>query len=189
MMSMEDTIQNKLQIQQTLKENMPSLKNIAQYKNDPFKLIDDGYEFLDLENYQLAFELFSFGAAIDNTDCELLNGLGISLCELGRLEEAKIILERAIRLCPDDAITYANLAGVYWEIENHDMAIHYYHKSIEYDPNIEETYYNLINLYIETGALYMAFIFCLDFLQRFPGSGEATELLSDIILNLGISLY
>ena len=87
---------------------------------------------------------------------------------MGRFNESRKILERAIRINDEDAVTFANLAGVYWELEDYDMAIHNYHRSISLDAEIEETYYNIINLYIETGSLYMAFILCLEFRSRFP---------------------
>jgi tetratricopeptide (TPR) repeat protein len=89
----------------------------------------------------------------------------------------------------EDPVTFANLAGVYWELGDFDMAVYNYHRSIKLDPDIEETYYNIINLYIEMGSLYMAFMLCLEFQSRFPENSEASDLLSDIILNLGLSLY
>ncbi len=126
---------------------------------------------------------------MDNGDPDILNGLGITLCEMGDYERSRRILERSIRLNPNDAVTLANLAGVCWEMGYPDQAIYHYTRSLENNPDIEEIHFNLINLYIETGSLYMAYISCVNFLSRFPEDEEARELLNEIVLNLAISMY
>lgn len=171
------------------KERISERDEFSELRDDQFKLIDRGYEYVESGDYQQACKLFSMGASLDNTDTEILNGLGIALCELGKLEESRQILERAARLHPDDAITFANLAGVYWEMEEYDQAIYHYHQSLKIDNEIEESYYNLINLYIETGALYIAFMLCGEYAEKFPNDEDAKELMDDIILNLAISVY
>ncbi len=185
---MNENPRNKLK-EIPFKERNSERDEFSELGDDQFKLIDRGYEYVESGDYQQAYKLFCMGASLDNTDVEILNGLGIALCELGKLDQSRQILERAARLHPDDAITYANLAGVYWEIENYDKAIYYYHQSLEIDNEIEETHFNLINLYLETGALYMGFILCCDYAEKFPEDKDAKELMDDIILNLALSVY
>ena len=153
---------------------------------DPL-IIDKGYDFIEQCEYTKAFKLFTEGAAWDKTDPDILNGLGICLCEMGLLDEAKKILDYAIQVHPDDPVIFSNMAGVLWEMSDYNMAIYYYCRSLEIDPEIEETFFNLINLYIETGSLYMALITCAKFIEAFPDNEEAENLRDDIILNLGIS--
>jgi tetratricopeptide (TPR) repeat protein len=129
------------------------------------------------------------GAASNHRDPDILNGLGITLCEMGRLHESRQVLKIAVDITPDDAITLANMAGVLWEMNDYEEAIHFYRKSLEADPEIEETHYNLINLYMETGSLFMAFIHCQDLINMNGESEEAREMMEDIILNLGISIF
>ncbi len=171
------------------KERIPERDEFTELRDDQFKLIDRGYEYVESGDYQQAYRLFCMGASLDNNDAEILNGLGIALCELGKFNESKQVLKRAARIHADDAITCANLAGVYWETEDYDRAIYYYQKSLDIDDEIEETYYNLINCYIETGALYIAFMLCCDFLKKFPDEEDAAELMDEIILNLAVSIY
>ena len=170
-----------------LLENAHDSDDLLLLRENPLKLIDRGYEYLDRGEYCRAFNIFKTGAEIDRTDPDILNGLGIALCEMGLLKEAKKVLDYAIETNPDDAIIYANMAGVMWEKCDYSSAIYYYSKSIEFDPEIEETYFNLINLYMETGSLFTALTTCNDFIGRFPGNEEALALRDDIILNLGIS--
>lgn len=158
-------------------------------KNNQTLLIDRGYDHIERGEYYQAFTVFSIGTTINSTDPEILKGLGISLFEMGKLNKSKIILERAARLRPDDPITLANLAGVYWEMGDFELAIHNYHKSLEIDSEIEETYFNLINLYIDSGHLYMAFIACNKFMALYPDNDDVNELMGEIMLNLALSSY
>lgn len=164
------------------------LEELNELKNNQNLLIDRAYDFIKDSDYEHALELFCIGLQSDNSDPDLLNGLGITLCELNRMEEAKAILKRAVRLNSDDAITIANLAGVCWELEEYEEAIHHYAESLKQDPDLEDVYINLINLYFECDSVFMAFITCTQLLDRFPDHEEAQELLDDIILNLGIML-
>jgi tetratricopeptide (TPR) repeat protein len=70
-----------------------------------------------------------------------------------------------------------------------EKAVYNYSKSLESEPDIDETHLNLITLYIEAGSLFMALITCKNYMQFNPESIEAQELMEDIILNLAISNY
>lgn len=164
-------------------------EELDEITKNPSLLVDTGYDYMELGEYAKALQLFSLGAMINGNDPEILNGLGIVLCELGRYQKSKEVLEHSVRLNPEDEVTAANLAGVCWEMGEPEQAIYYYHRSLEINPNIAEIHYNLVNLYIETGALYMAYIACLNFLERFPDNTEARELLNEILINLAIASY
>lgn len=170
-----------------LLENYRDTDELMMLRDNPVLLIDMGYDYIDNCEYGKAFKMFTAGAALDKKDPDILNGLGICLCEMGLLKEARQVLDYAIQIHPDDPVIFANMAGVLWEQTDYNMAIYYYNRSIEIDPKIEETFFNLINLYIETGSLFMALITCTRFIESFPDSSEALELRDDIILNLGIS--
>ena len=170
-----------------LLENHHDSDELLMLRDKPLQLIDRGYDYIDKCEYSRAFKIFAAGAGVDRKDPDILNGLGISLCEMGLLNEARKVLEYAIILHPDDPVIFANIAGVLWEQCDYDKAIYYYTQAIEIDPTIEETFFNLINLYIETGSLYMALITCTKFIDCFPDSEEALGLRNDIILNLGLS--
>ncbi len=163
-------------------------EELTEFNKDTSSLIDFGYEYVELGDYKRAFKLFSLGARLNGSDPDILNGLGISLCEMGKFRASRLILEKALELYPDDSITLANLAGVCWEEYDIDMAIYYYTKSLEVDPSIQETHFNLINVYYEQGDLFMAYISCLNLLKIFPGNESAIELRDDILLNLGLSV-
>ncbi|TAL34868.1 MAG: tetratricopeptide repeat protein [Spirochaetes bacterium] len=161
---------------------------LLEFDRDSSSIIDIGYEYVELGDYRRAFKLFSIGARLHESDPDILNGLGIALCELGRFKASRQVLEKAAALYPDDAVTLANLAGVYWEEAEFEKAIHYYARSIEMDTMIPETHFNLINVYYEIGDLFMAYIACLNLLKIYPEDEQGLELRDDILLNLGLSI-
>lgn len=159
-------------------------KNICVYD-----IIDSGYDAVEKGDFETALARFSEGAAIDNQDTEILNGLGLTLCELGRLGEARGILHRAERIEPKDPITYANLAGVYWDLEEFDRAIFYYSEALKLNPSLEDIHFNLINLYMEIGYFYIAYTTALNFVDMFPANEEIKEVMEDIMINLALLHY
>lgn len=159
------------------------------FKNNHESLIDFGCEYLEIGDYKKAFQIFSIGFRLNGFDIDVMNGIGVSLCELGRLKISKSILEKTAEFYPDDAITHANLAAVNWEQGDLDKAIYYYNKSIEIDPNIQETHYNLINLYYEKGHLFMAYITSLNLLNIDPYDKQAKAARDEILFDLGFSIF
>ncbi len=125
-----------------------------------FKTLDDavelGYTQIESGNFREALKTFIKGAQTHREDPDLLNGLGVSLCELGMHTRAMAVLDYALELHPEDSVIHANMAAVQWENGNYDMAIHHYHRSIKYDPEISESHINLINLHLERGDLFTA---------------------------------
>jgi len=172
-----------------IKEYSQANRDIELLKNNIDAIVEKAYEYLEGNEYLTALRLLSHCLSTDPEDPEVLNGIGIALCELGQLEESRIILERAVRYHPDDALSYANLAGVYWEFEDYEKAIHYYKKSIDLDSEMSDSYYNLTNLYSEIGLTYMAFITCNEFITKFPEDPEGQELMDEVILDLALSMY
>jgi tetratricopeptide (TPR) repeat protein len=171
------------------KEPSQTNDELEQLKDNPGAIVDRAYEYLEDSEYLMALNLLSYCLTIDDKDPEILNGIGVALCELGELAQSKIILERAIRYHPNDALSYANLAGVYWEYDDYEKAIFYYKKSIDLDPEISDSYYNLTNLYAEIGLTYMAFITCHEFVENFPDDSEGKELMDSVMLDLALFMY
>ncbi|MBN2400895.1 MAG: tetratricopeptide repeat protein [Spirochaetes bacterium] len=164
-------------------------EEMGRFLVDTDSLIDTGYKYLESEEFKKAFIIFSMIIRINGIDPDSLNGLGVALCELGRLKTSKTVLEKTVELYPDDAITLANIAGVYWDEGEIEKAIYYYSRSLDYDQSITETHLNLINLYYEQGCLFNAYIACLNLLNIFPDNIQAKETRDDLIIDLGICIY
>ncbi|KKN23863.1 hypothetical protein LCGC14_0900680 [marine sediment metagenome] len=93
------------------------------------KLIGNSY--FELENYSECLEYYWNFLEKNPNDAEVLRNTGISLLEHGQLDKAKNILERAIKLDPNDSLTLAKLGGLGLELDNFKKAIDYYELSLE----------------------------------------------------------
>ena len=181
------TMKDIKQYKEKIKKILTS-EELREFYKDSYSVVDFGYDYVEIGDYRRAFKLFSIGARFNESDPDILNGLGISLCELRKYRSSILILEKAAELYPDDSVTLANLAGVYWEVCDYEKAIYYYVKAIKSDPSIQETHFNLVNLYYEQGDLFMAYIACLNLLKIAPNDPQALDLRDDIILNLGLTV-
>ena len=77
----------------------------------------------------------------------LHNLLGLILSERNEFKEAEDSFLKALKINPNFAVAYNNLANVYKNSGRKDMAIKYYKKSIEKNVNSPEPYNNLGNLF------------------------------------------
>lgn len=173
-------------ISERIEQESAGLDSIRENSNP---LIEEAYEFLDGEEYQPAFEMFMRVISEDNSNIEALNGLGITLCEMNRFDEALVIFKRACRLDANDACCYSNLANVYWELCDYEKALQCYQKAIDLNPESDEAYYNLIGVHIEMNNLHVAFMLCREFMEKFPDDPEGKEMMDEIILDMAISAY
>lgn len=151
-------------------------------------LIEYGYDAIEKGNFRKAFRLFALGYRLIGNHPEILNGLGLTLCEMGKLKFSKNFLLFALKKFPDNVFILSNLATVYFEEYDYDKAIYFYTRAINVDPFFIEAHINLINVYFERGDIFMAYISCLDLLKKDPDNYEVQELCNDIILNMGLSL-
>jgi protein O-GlcNAc transferase len=72
---------------------------------------------------------------------------------LGRPQEAILCYQRSIRLRPDYAIAYGNLASLYYEQGLLDHAIVHYKQALLLDSNFLEAYNNLGNALKDAGQV------------------------------------
>lgn len=164
-------------------------EELAEVNTNTSSLINFGFEYIELGDYNRAYDLFMINLKINGYSADALNGLAISLLELNNAEAAQKILEKTIQLFPNDAITHANMAGICWENNQVEKSVFYYSKSLELNNTIIDTHFNIINLHYETGNLFMAYICCLNLLNVFPKNVQAQALCNEILLDLGISMF
>ncbi|MFH0976716.1 MAG: hypothetical protein V1874_13110 [Spirochaetota bacterium] len=166
-----------------------TIEELYKYKKNKDNLIDIGYKYLELEEFKKAFKIFSMVIRLNGIDPDSLNGLGVALCELGKLKSSKLVLEKTVEIYPNDAITLANIAGVYWEEGDVDKSIYYYSRSLDCDKSIIETHFNLINLFYELGHLFSAYAGCLELLKLEPNNDQAKEIRDDLLLDMAMFVY
>ena len=166
-----------------------SREELEAVKEDVDQLIDLGFESVEHGEYERAYDLFTINMTMSGSSPDAVNGLAISLCEMGETDKALEVLEYAAKLYPEDAITLTNLAGIYLEKMDHDNAIFYYTKSLQYNSEIMDTYFNLANAYYERGDFGMAYLTSLNLVKAFPDDPQALKFRDDLLLDIAISTY
>jgi len=165
------------------------INGIADIEKDVDRFIDIAYENMDNEAWVSAAQMFLTLLSYDDTSTEAMNGLGVCLFEMGNIEDAEYIINRALQESPDDPVTLANKASICWEMDMLEEALEYYRKALEYEPNLIEARINIVNLYRETGDIFIAYTKCLELSRAFPEDEEIKELLDAVILDLAILFY
>jgi Flp pilus assembly protein TadD len=166
-----------------------SREELEAVNEDVDQLIDLGFESVEHGEYERAYDLFTINMTMTGSSPDAVNGLAISLCEMGHTDKALEVLEYAAKLYPDDAITLTNLAGIYLEKMDHDNAILYYTKSLEFSTDIMDTYFNLANAYYERGDFSMAYLTSLNLVKAFPDDAQAIKFRDDLLLDIAISTF
>lgn len=86
----------------------------------------------------------------DNPD--LLNWLGYSLTEHDmRLDEAKVMLEKAVELAPDNIYIWDSLGWIYYKLDLYQDALNAIHKVIESDVEDSVILYHIGLIYLKNG--------------------------------------
>jgi Flp pilus assembly protein TadD len=166
-----------------------SREELEAVNEDADQLIDLGFESVELGEYEKAYDLFTINMTMNGSSPDAVNGLAISLCEMGQTDKALEVLQYAAKLYPDDSITLTNLAGIYLEKMDHDNAIYYYTRSLEFNSQIMDTYFNLANAYYERGDFFMAYLTSLNLVREFPDDEQALKFRDDLLLDIAISTY
>ena len=79
------------------------------------------------------------------------NSMAVVLTMEGKLEEAALHYKKAIKLIPDSAETYSNLAGLRIQQGDNLAASDLLQKALSLDPNSSSTYNNLATLFLSQG--------------------------------------
>jgi Tfp pilus assembly protein PilF len=79
------------------------------------------------------------------------HNLGTQLGERGELTEAKVALERAIRIRPDSSLAHNQLANIYLLTNQPQPAEDHYRLAVEYDSENAEALLNLSNVLMSQG--------------------------------------
>ena len=74
---------------------------------------------------------------------EPYNGLGLALAEAGRLEEARILLEKALECDAEFAKAHNNLANVLQRLGDAATAIEHYCRALQLDEDMAESHYGM----------------------------------------------
>lgn len=103
----------------------------------------------------------------------------------GNLEQAEYFYKEILKIQPNSAGAYYELASVLHDKGLHDEAIFCYQKSIEFDPNFAGSYYNLANIFKRKNQLNEAIICYLNAIELDKNFLGSYYNLGDILIEQG----
>ncbi len=93
-----------------------------------------------LKQFDLALELFNKILEIEPTHIKSLEARAVLYIQKGEIEAAKMDLEKAISLEPENPRLYYRLGQVYYREKNLDKALELFTKAIDLDPTYPAAY-------------------------------------------------
>ena len=102
-------------------------------------------------DWQGAEEQFQKGIALNSNSPLLHHWRSLNLLALGRMEEARAAMQRALELDPLLLITNVNLGRIDYYQKNYDAAIKQYQKALELDQHFTRTHFRLGLAYMQKG--------------------------------------
>ena len=147
--------------------------------NKDFKSI---LELIDIKNFDEAEKRLDFLKKNYLNNFFLENLHGSIFASRGELEEAKKKFEEVIRLQPNFADGFYNLATIFLKLKKFDSAIFFFHKTLELDVNFYNAYFNLGICYNEINQLDNSIKYYNIYIYYAPEDLSA-------YINLGIILF
>jgi serine/threonine protein kinase len=102
-----------------------------------------GFTFMELAKYEEAIKCFQEVIALDPSQEEAHNNIGVCLGNLGRVEEAVDFTEKAVALKPEYPEAWSNLGGLYETLQRYDDGIRACRRAIDLKPRWAEAHSNL----------------------------------------------
>jgi len=120
------------------------------------------------QKFQEALEPFYALIKLNPNDSDAEANLGITLANLGRLDDAIIHLNKAIQIDPTNSPAHHSLASLLQKQGKPDQAIVHYNKAIELGLRTAQVYYDLGGLWSAKGDLNKALSYYFKSLQVNP---------------------
>ena len=129
--------------------------------------------------------LFSHALRVTKDNFLAHNSLGTALYKNGKLEEAMVHYNEAIRLHPNAVDFYNNRGICYFALGQPQSAIEDYNKAVSLKPNFSDAYYNRGVAYVKLGRIQNAFDDFSETIRLKPDSADAYKNRAIIYLNQG----
>ena len=103
------------------------------YATPHFPLSNLGWAYYNKKDYKLAEKYYLDALKVEPGFVIALRGLGLTYLKTGKVSEAVIAFEKAVKKAPQVAILHFDLAGAYTLLRDYKKAVYSYEKVIELD--------------------------------------------------------
>ena len=133
--------------------------------------------------FTLSFLFIFSGSTLADENCDFATDLVIQAFDagdLGRQDEEKRLLLRALRFCPNHADAHNNLATLFKAEGNDDLAIAHYRLALQIKPNFSFAWYGLGEVYFEQGQFPLSLY---AHLQACQSDKDSKLRVADLLIN------
>ena len=135
---------------------LPTLSQPVFAQKNPEKLLEQGVEKLQQEDFLGALETFTEAIRLDSNNADIYYLRGITYSQVKSYQRAVEDYKQAIRLNPNFAEAYFKQGVAYSKLENLEKALESYNQVIRLNPNIIGAYANRGSIYKQLGNLQKA---------------------------------
>jgi protein O-GlcNAc transferase len=175
-------------IKRKIAANAPDAANpiadpASQHVRQPQTIKEQGDEHLKAGRYADAERIYRQVIESDADYPAALINLGFVLREQGRTDEAREVLERAVRIAAEDADSHYLLASILETTGPRDAEISHLQKAIDLRPDFEFARRQMITALFKSGRFPEAMKLCEESLATLPDSAELHLYLSNLHLH------
>ncbi|WP_263385337.1 tetratricopeptide repeat protein [Granulicella arctica] len=134
-----------------------------------------GNAYLLLNDPEIARKFYEQALVRKNDDVKTINNYGTALDRLGRLNDAKRQYLRSIALAPTDDTAYCDLAVLFYDAGDADVAVTLFKKAISVNAHDPLPYSNLAAIYVKQGHKELALPMYREVLELDPGNESAIQ--------------
>ncbi len=117
-------------------EAMQAYLNILKVRpNDPNLNFLFGIASIEIKNYELAIELIKNAIQLDKSRSDFYANLGLAMGQSGYIPAAKLVLQKALILRPDQGLTYFNLGTITEHLGGKSIALKLLRTALYLEPN------------------------------------------------------
>ena len=157
----------------------------VQSKNLKSQIISKAFNFHANGNITEAIKYYKYFINQGFADTKVFSNYGVLLKELGNITEAELIIQKAIELNPNFAMSHSNLGVILKDLGKFEEAEISLRKAIELNPKSEDVYINLGGVLRDLGKLEEAEISLRKAIELNPKSGDAYINLGGVLRDLG----
>lgn len=130
---------------------MNRLKEFQKSHYPEIEFVRKGKQYLEVENYSKAEELFKKAILENPRSYRLYIFLGLTMFRTNRFKETLKYLKIADSVNPDNSMVNYMLGATYYNLEDNKSALKHWHKSINFDVSNYDPYISLGNYFYEKG--------------------------------------
>jgi cytochrome c-type biogenesis protein CcmH/NrfG len=119
---------------------------------NPLPLEYLGRSYLLLKDYELSVKYYAMAVTLEPNKAEIVAGFGYALYFVDKKDDALTLLNEAVRMDPQDHVSYNVIGNIYLESSKYKEAVKAFESAVAIEPKDADYWINLAEAYEMSGA-------------------------------------